>query len=225
MYSYSKEMEDKLLAELHNHYNTGISFMPGSILPKVDADIPCDFSSNFEDALIQLFSLATSMLDGNCFPCMINDAKERNAFAEERHDIMIVAIHLPLVAECISLAHAYSLFDDFFVMTRPTTRYDYEYRSPVINESGGFSLETAQSESKRILADMTAFLAVKYIMFHEIAHHHLNHLEKTKSGRLASNSNASCVVDGISLQELEIEADTWAAAKLLADFVDISKLS
>ena len=221
MYSYSKEIEEKLLAELHNHYNTGISFMRGDIPPMEDYnDIPHDFAASFDESLIRLFSFAVSALNGNCFPCMINDIEERNAFAEKRHDIPIVGVHLPLVAECIGLAQSYAMFDDFFVMNWSVTRYDYEYQSPVINENGGFDIQTAQDKDKMNLGNMIAFLSVKFAILHEIAHHNFNHLSKTKSGRLSAKSDASSVIDGISLQALEIEADSWAAAKLLVNFLD-----
>ena len=224
MYSYSKEMEEKLLAELHNQYNTGISHMRGDIPPRENySEIPREFAANFDEALIQLFSFAVSTLDGNCFPCMINDIWEINAFAEKRHGVPIVGIHLPLVAECICLAQSYAMFPDFFIFDRPITRYDYEYHSPEFNEDGNFDIQTAQSQDKMIFGDMVAFLAVKFTILHEIAHHNFNHLEKTKNGRLSAKSDANLVLDGVSLQRLETEADSWATAKLLMDFEDIKK--
>jgi len=225
MYTYSKELEDRLLAELHNHYNTGISFLPGIVASEREPSgaLPEDFTFDFEETLIRLLVYTASMLDGNCFPCMVNDAEEQNAFAERRHGIQIVGLHLPLVAECLSLAHAFSMFDDFFEVNRPITRFDYEYNSPTINPDGSFSMETAKSKEKQSLADVTAFLAVKFVLLHEVAHHHYNHLDRTRTGRLSAKSDTSCVLDGFSLQELETEADIWATAQLISDFEDIKE--
>lgn len=225
MYTYSKKLEDKLLAELHDEYNTGITYLPGVVAESKEEPeiIVNNFSETFWDSFMDLFSFAEMMLDGNCFPCMVNDANTKNAFAEKRHNIPIVGVHLAMVAECLSLAHAFALFDDYFVLERPIVRYDHKYFSPKIDDDGVFSFETAKSQEKRTLADMTAYLAVKFILLHELGHHNFNHLEKANIKRLSSLTDASEVKNSVSLQQLETEADMWATAKMLAGFEEIKE--
>lgn len=224
MYSYDKKIEDRLYSDLHNQYNTEISFVPRDIVLKTKHSLMTqNFSINFEASLFNLFLSAVSDLNGNCFPCLINDTEQINAFAEKRYDIPIIGVHLPLIAECIGLSHSFMMYDDLFEMTRPIIHYDYRYYSPKINDNGNIMIETPKNKDKKKLADIIAYFSVKFIILHEIAHHDLNHLEKTKNGRLSAKTNENIVIDGVSLQELEIEADIWATVKVLHDFEKIKR--
>ena len=212
----------KIREELHTRYQTGVRYLSEEF---DEADV-CpvvvnDFAEQFNDVLLPLLSYAANALPEDCFPCIVNRADERNAVAEKIHDTPVIEVYLPLIADCLARAHSYAMFNDYLTYKSPIVRYSHTFRGSSIDEDGNISFDSPADISLKKFANSIAYLSVKWILLHEAAHHRLEHLAKTKEGKLKACGNDSANVDGLALQHMETEADAWAVLRLLKDFDEI----
>jgi len=208
--------------ELHTRYQTGIRYLSEDF----DGADPCpvvasNFAEQFDDILLPLLFHAANSLPDDCFPCVVNRTDERNAIAEKIFDTPVIAVYLPLIADCMARAHSYAMFDDYLTHKSPIVRYAYTFTGSDIDEEGNISFVSPADASLKKFANSIAYLSVKWILLHEVAHHSLGHLKKTKDGKLKACGNDVSNVDGLTLQHMESEADTWAVLHLLKDFDEI----
>ena len=178
------------------------------------------FSEDFDETLLQLFLSVSDITTKRVFPCAIESLKIRNAMAENRSGIPIVGIFLPLVADILSLSHAFSFYySEYFCYAGEVSklrRYEFKFCQPSFTETG-IDMDCHPNVKNRMLANIMASISIKWVLLHETGHHHFDHLKNIECVRLFARDNKFCS-EPIDYQKMEFEADVWAVLHILNEF-------
>lgn len=161
---------------------------------------------------------------------ILNDSSV-NAYAYRREGYNVVALTLGSIYNCLYTANLFMLSKDFFPDIGNETLFDNEVRAvdfpAQTAEDGEISLPVSGDDERRNIGYIIAAMAIKYMVYHEIGHHVLGHLEQYdevlgldcgETGELVKNA-----ANPEQFKRIEAEADLFAAEKLAGEFDELAE--
>lgn len=152
-----------------------------------------------------------------------------NAYAYLDDGVKVVALTEGSFYHCRYAANLFMLKDSFFpdIDTLSTCHKDV---SPSLfpvkkTEEGNLMFPVSSSEERSCIGDIITSLAMRFIVYHEIGHHSLGHLEKqSKAFGLdygETNAFLSQIMEADTYRKMEMEADIFSIQMILGELDDL----
>ena len=154
-----------------------------------------------------------------------------NAYAYTRKGYSVVAITFGSIYKCIYAANLFMLSEDYFpdigdvrACYSDVTAAAYP---PKVGKGGEVLFHESGDDERRDAGYIIAAFAMKYIVYHEIGHHALGHLQKynhvlgLECGEAGEGMRSRISPDEFKL--IEMGADIYAVQKLVGEFDELSQ--
>ncbi|MCR5294004.1 MAG: hypothetical protein K6E30_02360 [Lachnospiraceae bacterium] len=161
---------------------------------------------------------------------IILDDSAVNAYAYRKDGHNVVALTRGSIYSCLYTANLFMLSRDFFPDIGNETLFESEVKAvnypPEISKDGDILLPTSGDEERRDVGYILAELAIRYMVYHEIGHHVLGHLEQYDEvlGLDCGEAGGPIqkVPDPDQFKMIESEADIYAAKKLMDELEGVA---
>lgn len=154
-----------------------------------------------------------------------------NAYAYTRKGYSVVAITFGSIYKCLYAANLFMLSKDYYpdigdvrACYSDVTAAAYP---PKVGKGGEISFSESGDDERRDAGFIIVAFALKYIVYHEIGHHVLGHLQKynhvlgLECGEAGEGMRSRISPDEFKL--IEMGADIYAVQKLVGEFDDLSQ--
>lgn len=166
----------------------------------------------------------------NGYFIILND-KDVNAYAYTKDGCSVIALTKGSIYACLYAADLFMLKDDFFPEIEDLEMPGLTYREvttslfpPVINDKS-IEFTVSGDKTRRNIGYIITALALKYMVYHEIGHHVLGHLNLQQDiyglqyGEVHVIDSAAITYD--HFKRMEMEADIFSVQHIIDEFEDM----
>lgn len=161
---------------------------------------------------------------------VLND-EDVNAYAYRKDGCNVISLTKGSIYKCLYAANLFMLKEDFFPeiedLEMPGLCYKKVTTSlfpPVIKDKS-IELPVSGDKTRRNIGYIIAALALKHMVYHEIGHHTLGHINQQQDiyGLQYGEVHAACNNDitAAHYKQMEMEADIFSVQRIMEEFEDM----
>ena len=174
------------------------------------------------EVMLQLQSEVETLIGNGCFALL--DREEVNAFAIEKDGTPIIALYAGTLKKILYTANLLMLSDAFLpeVGNMAACYHDISadaYAPKTDEDNGSVSMTISGDPCREKVGYMIAYLAIYFVIYHEVGHHEKGHVRKLKEkyNLYYSETPYTWISDEYfeERKQMELEADMYAVDMLI----------